>query len=217
MSLLHLWNRADAVIFDFDGVIADSEPLYRETWNRALHPGEPIPEGVYWYHWSFMGQCEGQLAEMGFSREDREALKARQKNLYRELCRTGRVPLFPEARELLGWVSPRKPWLIASNTDSELVLMILGAGGIHAPTVVGGEGLDHKPRPDIFLKAAETLALPPERCLVVEDSWKGLQAAAAGGFPAVLVRNHHNSTFPAESSGEAKGLSDLLEKWRGSN
>ena len=214
MSLPSLWGSCGAVIFDFDGVLADSEPFYRNTWNDVLQPAEPIPEEEYWYRWSFMGEAEQHLSEMGFSESQQRALKASQKKLYGKLCRAGAVPLFPESPALLEWVLDRKPCIIASNTDSELVSEVLQRGGAPSPPIVGGEGMKHKPFPDIFLKASDLLGFPPEECLVVEDAWKGLRAAASGGFPAILVRNQRNFRFPAVADGEANGLSDLLHQWK---
>ncbi len=215
MSLRRLWDDCSAVLFDFDGVLADSEPLYRETWNRVIHPAGPIPEEEYFRRWSFLGEGEQHLSEMGFDPDERAALRQSQKRIYGSLCAGGSVPLFPETAPLLEWVSFRKPFIIASNTESELVSAVLRHGGVAEAPVVGGEGLRHKPHPDIFLAAAGLLGFPPGRCLVVEDAWKGIEAAGRGGFPSLLVRNRNNRGLEAKASFEASGLSGILEAWRG--
>lgn len=215
MSLRLEWENCGAVLFDFDGVLADSEPFYRESWNMALSPVRPIGRKEYFLRWSFLGQGEQHLTEMGFAPHDREALRNRQKELYATLCLSGAIPLFPETAELLSWVSDRKPCMIASNTDSDLVRTVLERGGSPVPDVVGGEGSRHKPHPDIFLRAAASLGLPPCSCLVVEDAWKGIEAARRGGFRAVLVRTPHNRGLDAGSVREAGSLSRLFQAWKG--
>lgn len=215
MTLHREWESCGAVLFDFDGVLADSEPFYRKTWNMAISPTPPIGESEYFQRWSFLGQGEQHLTEMGFSPDDKRVLRSRQKELYRALCLTGAIPLFPETVELLSWVSGRKPCMIASNTDSDLVRAVLESAGSPVPPVVGGEGLRHKPDPDIFLRAASVLGVPPESCLVVEDAWKGIEAARRGGFNAVLVRTPHNAGLDAGVVREAGSLARLLRDWKG--
>lgn len=215
MTLHREWESCGAVLFDFDGVLADSEPFFRETWNMAISPTPPIGESEYFLRWSFLGEGEQHLTEMGFSPDDKTALRSRQKELYRALCLAGAIPLFPEAVELLSWVSGRKPCIIASNTDSDLVRAVLESAGSPVPPVVGGEGLRHKPDPDIFLRAASVLGVPPESCLVVEDAWKGIEAARRGGFNAVLVRTPHNAGFDAGAVRETNGLARLFMDWKG--
>lgn len=215
MSLRRDWEDCAAVLFDFDGVLADSEPFYRQTWNLAISPAAPIGESEYFLRWSFLGEGEQHLTEMGFTPRNREALRNHQKALYGTLCRTGAIPLFPETAELLSWVSDKKPCIIASNTDSDLVRAVLERGGSPLPAVVGGEGLRHKPDPDIFLRAATVLGFPPESCLVVEDAWKGIEAARRGGFKAVLVRTPHNLGLDAGAVREARSLSHLFGAWKG--
>jgi len=209
-----LWSRVGGVLFDFDGVLADSESLFRKTWNEAIKPRSPIPEDEYFRRWSFLGEGMNHLTEMGFSDRDVPILRQRQRALYAKLCAEGAVTLFPETRELLEWVSRRKPCAIASNTDSDLVISVLSAAGVPAPVVVGGEGLRPKPHPDIFLRASSILGVPPEGCLVVEDAWKGVEAARRGGFQALLVRTPYNAGMDAGNVPEAAGLSGLSAAWR---
>ncbi len=215
MSLLRLWEDSDAVLFDFDGVLADSEPFYRMTWNSAIFPAGPISEREYFFRWSFMGEGDEHLAEMGFDPGARQVLRERQRGLYSALCHSGAIPLCQDAPALLEWVSVRKPCIIASNTDSDLVSTVLRTGGSLVPKVVGGEGLKHKPHPDIFQRAASVLGFKPERCLVVEDAWKGIEAARRGGFPAVLIRTPRNMGFPSGPVPESQGLEHLFKSWRG--
>ena len=207
-----LWSNALAILFDFDGVLADSEPLYRKSWNAVLAEySHTISETHYWKHWAFMGEgLEGEMKRTGLIVNDMDAARGRQKKLYNSFCKKGMVPLFPEASEVLERVIPRKICAIASNTDSDLVKTIAGNCVPFLPPVIGGEGLRPKPFPDIFLKASEFLSVEPSKCLVFEDAWKGVKAAELAGMPVVLVRNRYNSNLPApEADCEIQGLHEL--------
>lgn len=218
------WRRARALLFDFDGVLALSEPLHRAAFNQALAPfGVSIPPEEYWEFWTSKGEgLAGQKRRHAPALDavPEAAVKAEKERLFREWCLDGRVPLHPRAPALLarlgeagrGW---SRPYTIASNTPRDQVEAMLRAGGAPAVPVVGGEALPIKPAPDIFLAAARSLAAAPEDCLVFEDTEKGLRAAAAAGTPAVLVRTPESRglTLPADVPrvAEVDGLERLFD------
>ena len=211
-----LWARAQALIFDFDGVLADSEPFWRDTYNEALRPyGVAVPPEEYYEFWSSKGEgLEGQIRRHGLRGLDIPAIEAAQRRAYRAAADAERIPLFPEAPELLRRLTAPgagRPLVIASNTDREVVEHLLRAGVAPVPPVTGGDGLRPKPAPDIFMKAAEHLRLPPAATLVVEDTEKGIRAARAGGFPVLLVRNPYNRRLRLDPDAEVESLGTLLE------
>ncbi len=217
-GLTALLSGATHLILDFDGVVADSEPLFRRSWNHALSSvGHRVSEEDYWLHWSSLGEgLEGELSRSGLelSEARRERLRAMQREAYAGYCRQGLVPLARGARELLGLLEEGgcglRGWAIASNTDSRLVEEVLRrAEAPLPPLLVGGEGLNRKPAPDIFLRASELLEAEPARCLVVEDSVKGIRAALAGGFPVVRVLNPQNRSHGAPAMLHLEGLAPL--------
>ncbi len=206
-----------ALIFDFDGVIADSEPLYRESWNMALEPwGHSIPEEDYWLYWTSLGEgLDGEIKRHSLDHVDKELARNRQSEFYENICRQGLIPLFEGVSELftrlLSADEPgRKPFTIASNTTSDRIRIILEGNRTPVPPVVGGEGLRKKPFPDIFLKAASVMGARPSRCLVFEDAHKGVAAARCGGFPAVFVENSQNRNLSHEGLCSINGISHLL-------
>lgn len=217
-SLVAVIGNADAMLLDFDGVIADSEPFFRRSWNMALEPwGLIIPEKDYWKYWSSLGEgLRGEMERRGLSSVDPELAERRQRQFYREFVESGMIPLFPGSVEFLetldsgeGWAG--RPYCIASNTPAELVRDILSAGGAPVPNIVGGEGLDKKPSPAIFLEAASRLDCSPRSTVVLEDSWKGVEAAERGGFISVLVMNRYNRDLEIESMFRVDGTGTLME------
>ncbi len=212
-----MWTASSGILFDFDGVLADSEPLFLRSWNTALTPWDhSIPEEEYWLYWSSLGEgLDGEIARKGLTGIDRERARACQRRTYADFCRTGAVPLFPDAPLLLQTLlakekSGGRPFCIASNTPSELVRNVLNNGGASEPRIVGGEGLRRKPAPDIFLAAASEIGTIPSETLVFEDTWKGAVAASRGGFPCIIVLNRQNASLDISAKLKINGLKDIL-------
>jgi beta-phosphoglucomutase-like phosphatase (HAD superfamily) len=218
LQLAELWQASNAVLFDFDGVLADSEPLYRKSWNIVLSDFDhSIPEEQYWKHWAFYGEgLAGEMKRTGLRVDNVEAAQIKQKLIYSGFCLDGKVPLFPLAAEVVRMTMRIKPCAIASNTGSELIRAIIGSSIYPLPPIIGGDGLRSKPFPDIFLKAASCLSAEPSECLVFEDAWKGVKAAVSAGMPAVLVRNNYNKGLSAPlASCELTGFEQLFLFLRG--
>lgn len=207
--------QAGGLLFDFDGVIADSERIYMASWNEALAPwGVSIPEEEYFRHWTSLGEgLAGHIARHGGRDIDEARATSMQKMAYEEFCLSGAVALMPEAATVLECLSASVfagKFAIASNTDSRLVEGILIRAGAPVPPVIGGESLPRKPCPDIFLAAARTIGSPPGSTLVFEDAWKGLEAARRGGFRPVLVRAPHNTGIVLDADSTLDGIGGLL-------
>ncbi len=214
-------ERFGALLLDFDGVLADSELLYRESWNRALSKwGMEIPEEEYLLHWTSLGEgLEGHLArhpDHGTAMDPAEASSI-QKSVYASFCESGRVRLMDGAAGVLDELSAGAfagRCAIASNTDESLIRRIITEAGASPIPIVGGAGLRQKPMPDIFLRAASLLGSKPEDTLVFEDAWKGLEAASRGGFRTVLVRSRLNREFDLTAGFVLEGIGSLLPMLR---
>lgn len=216
--LLTAWRAARALVFDFDGVLADGEPVYRRTYNEALLPyGHQIGEAEYYEHWSSKGEgLAGQVRRHGLTGIDADQVAEEQRWRYRALALAGAVPLLPGARELLERLGDpaepaARPHVIASNTDADVVLAVLRAGGARLPAVVGGRALPPKPAPDIYLAALDALGASPAETLAFEDSEKGIRAAGAAGIPVVLVRYERNRRLALAADLEVDGVAALLQ------
>ena len=217
-SFINVRDAAAALLFDFDGVLADSEPLFRRSWNIALAPwGHEISPEDYWKYWSSLGEgLEGEIRRYKLNGIDVSLARNRQKTIYENFVNDGLVPLFPGAVRLLeslssGENASRWQFCIASNTPARLIHNILLNGGAKIPLIVGGDNLDKKPAPDIFLRASSLLDVSPLSTLVFEDSWKGIAAAQKGGFISVLVLNSHNRRLDIKSEFVIDSIQSVID------
>lgn len=192
-----IWKGIEAVIFDMDGLLVDTEPLHLEASNlilqeygESLEPGSNerfIGLGDHRF-WTIIKEEFGIADPIPDLRERRMAYMMR---LIREKppqCMRG-APQLVRACRSRGYKTA-----VASSTPLKQVHAILECallrGEFHA--IVSGEMeevREGKPAPDIFLYTAKLLAVPPGRCLVFEDSAPGVIAAASAGMRVVAVPN----------------------------
>jgi HAD superfamily hydrolase (TIGR01509 family) len=181
-----------ALIFDFDGLLVDTETPAFESW-RALYAeyGHELSLELWQ---GALGTSHGfdaaaHLAQLATDPIDRAALLARRQAAKQALSAS--QPLLPGAREVLAEAHElRLPCAVASSSSREWVVGWLRQHGIEDQFACIRTADDvqlTKPAPDLFLSAASCLGLPPERCLVFEDSANGILAARAAGMPCVLV------------------------------
>ena len=208
-----------AVIFDLDGVIFDSERAVFNEWKLISEKyGFPNLEEPYM-------KCIGVNAAacrqifLDYYGEDfpyDEYCDERRRN-FREKYGNGKLPLKPGVRELLECLKSKGFRIsIASSTRTQTVREEIRDAGLlpFFDDIVGGDMTERsKPAPDIFLKAAGILHVPPERCCVVEDSFNGIRAASAAGMFPVMVPD----MVPPDGEMRAKaglilaGLAELRE------
>ncbi len=195
-----LFAEAQAALFDFDGTMADSEPLwYRACRDVFARRGHHVEASDYWLHWSSRGEgVAGELARHGlrFDTDEVAAIERERLAAYRAACGRGEIRLYPEMFQALdSLLAAGLPCAIASNTEQADLHAVLRAAGRRAPAcpIVGHpSGTRAKPAPDIFLHAAAALGVSPTDCLVLEDTEKGLTAARAAGMDCVVVRTPYN-------------------------
>jgi beta-phosphoglucomutase len=207
-----------AAVFDFDGVIVDSEPLHYEALRDALAPeGVEITQDEYvrtYLAYDDRGAIRLAL-ESHVGRADPERVdrvEARKIGLFAE--RLHAVPVFEGARELVLALAAEMPLAIASGArhdEIEAILASLGlSGAFHA--IVGAEDAARtKPDPAPYLEAARRLAprapgLEPSQCLAFEDSMAGIAAALGAGMKVVGVAH----SYPAEKLRAAHRVVDSL-------
>jgi HAD superfamily hydrolase (TIGR01509 family) len=196
-------------------VIVDSEALHHRAYEIALAPHgvAGIPQDIYADRFSNRGLGRQYCTEL-IPGLDFDALKERKEAVFRELLTNG-ATLLPGAVESVRALAASGRLALATGSRSEGVRAILRRFGFEAwfSAVVTREDYDlEKPAPDAFLRACAALGEEPHRCLVIEDSYKGLAAAVAAEIPCVVVPNEY--TRRADFSAAAAVLRSLAELTR---
>lgn len=195
-----MFDEAAAVLFDFDGVIADSEPYYFRSYNQAFEKrGYAIREEDYWEYWTSRGEGipgEVRRRNLPFTEEEIAEMYRERCENFSAFCREGRIPFFPGMVEgLITLRDKGMPCAIGSSSFQHDLDTIFEKAGFKEPpcTVIGRRaGLRPKPEADIYVYAAGALDVEPTRCLVVEDAHKGLAAAKAVGMRCAILKNRYN-------------------------
>ena len=182
----------DGVIFDMDGLMFDSERIWGTLWEPALATfGLTVPDGLPEAARGTTGDAAlSVIARFCGPAVDPAAIFA---EFYRqaELAFARGVPPKPGLFGLLDWCEAHViPMAVASSSPEPLIRGNLERAGIaerFAAVVPGKQVARSKPAPDIFLEAARRLGVDPAHTLVLEDSFPGVRAGAAGGFVTVMV------------------------------
>jgi HAD superfamily hydrolase (TIGR01509 family) len=178
-----------AVIFDMDGLLLDSEPLYRATWKAAGSSlGFPIDDALYE---RFVGRGNAE-SEQGLCEHFGEGFPldefhTRWSRDFHERLAT--IAPKPGATELLAVLETRGiPKGLATSSPRVLALRCLGDLASRFAALAFGDEVSHaKPAPDLFLLASQRLGFAPADCLVLEDSEAGVRAARAAGMDVIMV------------------------------
>ena len=183
------------IIFDLDGVICSTDEYHFQAW-KALAERLGIPfdrernnllRGV-----SRMRSLEIILekGDKTYTDEEKAAFAEEKNTLYRQLLgQMSAADLSDEVKITLTALRGAGVRLAvgSSSKNTPFILERIGLDGFF-DAVADGSCITHsKPHPEVFLKAAEMLALPPDRCLVVEDAHAGVEAAVAGGFDCAAI------------------------------
>jgi HAD superfamily hydrolase (TIGR01509 family) len=206
----------EAVVFDLDGVLIDSEPVWEQVRRRVVadHGGHWDPDTQD----RLMGMSTGEWSR--YLSEDldvaltpdqvADTVIAAMADRYRE-----HLPLLPGAVEAVTRIAERWPVGLASSSPRSLIETVLDASGLRATfaaTVSTEEVARGKPAPDAYLTAADRLRVPPDACAAVEDSSNGLRSAAAAGLTVIAIPHEKYPPAP-DALGKARlvlgGLDEL--------
>jgi HAD superfamily hydrolase (TIGR01509 family) len=180
----------DAVIFDCDGTLADTMPVHYQAWCKALGANAPFfPEPVFY---SLGGVPTVRIVELlneqhGLTLPPDATVEIKEQ-LFLQLC--SHVEPIAEVVAFAESLRGKKPISVASGGHRHVVHNTLQAINVFNwfEHIITAEDYSRgKPHPDPFLVAAERMGVPPERCLVFEDSVTGLDAARAANMLSVFV------------------------------
>lgn len=204
-----------AVVFDCDGVLVDSEPLADEIWARVLSShgydmttadGEVCrgtSESTTYEHFA------GRVALPPFD-EYMAQIDAIRIPVYEE-----RLVAFDDAVATVQLLAAQGATMaVASSSRRHALEGKLALTGLdrYFDIIVGGDEVAHgKPAPDVYLEAAKRLGLPPSDCLAIEDADLGAQAAEAAGMHTIMILR--DGTFSATYSSVTELTGELLNAW----
>lgn len=199
------------VIFDMDGVLADTEHFYQQRRETFLERMDfPGPRGL-----DFIGSNEKAIWETlvpddaQFRQEMLQGYRAYRRlhpENYRELADPADGPLFRALKQRGLRIG------IASSSARPAILQMTRAAGITELTdyILSGEECSaHKPDPEIYLRALQALDLQPDQALAVEDSPAGILAARRAGLRVLALRPRHGEPLDQRA---ADGIIDRLEQ-----
>ncbi|MFN0107323.1 MAG: HAD family hydrolase [Blastocatellia bacterium] len=196
-----------AIIFDFNGVIVDDEPLHLELFRRVLGE-ESIALTDEDYHAKYLGYDDRGCFTAALADADRTELATaefiaelieRKAGYYREAIEQ-RMLLFPGAVELVKTLAAKYPLAIASGALRDEIEIVLQRGGIRDcfKEIIASEDVAAcKPDPEGYNKALAALnaniggQIQPNECLVIEDSIAGIEAAKLAGMRCLAVTNSY--------------------------
>lgn len=180
------------VLFDMDGLMVDTEPLSRASWDYVLAPhGVAISDDLYE---RMLGrrttESVGMVLAVHSLPWSAEDLIARKTEAFMEALQEG-IPTKPGLWQLLDELDRREiPWGVATSSPRAIAEVVLRGLALEdrCRALVAGDQVKHgKPSPDIYLLAAERMSVQPAACLALEDSPSGCLSAAAAGMRVAVV------------------------------
>jgi HAD superfamily hydrolase (TIGR01509 family) len=183
----------DAVIFDMDGLMLDTESIYKYAWQKAAAEcGYHLDDDFYF---TLVGQpnpaCEAALLNLFGNDFPMADFRLRWSQLWKVQVETAGIPTKPGLAELLSFLQERQiPVAVATSSDRDYTALSLRAGGLETyfhTIITGDQVVKGKPAPDIYLAAARRLGVEPARCIALEDSNAGVLAASAAGMITIMV------------------------------
>jgi HAD superfamily hydrolase (TIGR01509 family) len=183
----------EAVVFDLDGVIVDSEHVWDEARQRLAEE-----RGGRWHDQASRDMMGMSSVEWSRYMHDVIGLAESPEEINAEVVRRlvavyrDELPLLDGAVEAVEALGRRWPLGLASSSNRELIDLVLRVSGLDqrfAATVSSEEVPRGKPAPDVYLEAARRLGAAAERCAAVEDSENGIRSAKAAGMRVVAIPN----------------------------
>jgi HAD superfamily hydrolase (TIGR01509 family) len=185
----------DAVVFDLDGLLLDTEQVWdevresltRERGGRWHDRAQADMMGMSSTEWSHYMHDALALADP--PEELNRLVVERMQERYRQA-----LPLVDGAVEAVRRIGARWPLGLASSSNRPLIdlaLELMGVGELFRATVSSEEVERGKPAPDVYLEAARRLGVAPERAVAVEDSGAGIRSATAAGMQVIAIPNPH--------------------------
>ena len=206
-----------AIIWDMDGVIADTAPFHFQAWHDLVtSKGRAYTEEDFHYGFGLRNNDILTYLFGNLKTAEMEALSREKEAIFRAKIK-GCINPFPGVIALVEILREMGfAMALASSAPIENIELILSSIGItkYFDSIISAEDVTKgKPDPQAFLMAAEQLGAAPERCIVIEDAIAGIEAAKAAGMKCIAVTNTHSP----EALAKADLVTDNLERINSEN
>ncbi len=212
-----------AVIFDFNGIIVDDEPIHFELFQKVFaEEGIELTKDAYYAR--YLGFDDRGAFGFGYlehkrplSQEKLAQLIERKAVYYQEAIQN-HVAIFPGVKKLVADLAQSLPLAVASGALRNEIETILTTANLihHFKAVISAEDVERgKPEPDIYLKALAALnahsgnTIEARECVVIEDSKEGIKGARRAGMKCLAVTNSHAAVLLGEANVIVKSLEDV--------
>jgi HAD superfamily hydrolase (TIGR01509 family) len=194
----------EAVLWDNDGVLVDTEMLFFETTRAALaRLGLELTQEIWARHYLGDGKKTREVAALlGADTSRIDAVLEERDQDYRQRLRQA-PSLRPKVRETLRQISGRVRMAMVTGCPRDLLQLMhasTGLLGFFDVIITGDECSNAKPHPELYMAGLKALDVKPEHCLAVEDSGRGLAAARAAGIPCIVVPTELTRTLDFEGA-----------------
>ena len=183
-----------AVIFDMDGLLADTETLHSNSTIKVFGEFDVTLTGAqYSDHWIRLGRTTPDFLQERSLDLDSEKILSRKDKLYESLVQT-ELKAMPGAHGVLERLKPHARMSLASSSrriNVDLILGKLNMNEYFEHTIAYEDVRKPKPAPDPFILMAKKMGLEPNQCVVLEDAEKGIISAHAAGAKSIAVPNEH--------------------------
>jgi HAD superfamily hydrolase (TIGR01509 family) len=181
-----------AVVFDLDGLMVDTEPLARMAWNRVLAQyGRELDDDLFEQMIGLRLEDSSDLVKKALNLNvDPVELSQNEQSNFRDIMESG-LKTMPGLSTLLSRLDHYSlPWAVATSSGLAYARKVLAMIDLldDCQVIASGEEVTRgKPHPDIYLLASSRLGLAPDKCLALEDSVAGCQAANSAGMITIAI------------------------------
>jgi beta-phosphoglucomutase len=212
-----------AVVFDFNGIIVDDEPIHFKLFQRVLgEEGITLTEEAYYAR--YLGFDDRGAFMAGFRDSERSLTDQKlaelidRKAAYYQQAIRDHVVIFPGVKTLVYNLAPSVPLAVASGALRHEIATILTTARLlnYFQAVISAEDVEQgKPEPEIFLKVLAKLnagvsqQIEPADCVVIEDSKEGIRGARRAGMKCLAVTNSHPAELLTEAHAVVKSLEEV--------
>lgn len=214
-----------AVIFDFNGIIVDDEPIHFKLFQKVLgEEGISLTEEAYYAR--YLGFDDRGAFFAGYRENNRQLSQEKlvelidRKAVYYQEAIRHHVAIFPGVKSLITGLIGNVPLAVASGALRQEIETILATAGLlnQFQAIVSAEDVNQgKPEPEIFLKALAKLnaiadngsTINRAECVVIEDSKEGIKGARRAGMKCLAVTNSHPADLLSEANAVVKSLEEI--------